>query len=115
MTETDPLVQFFINDRRTPEEVRKSMLIYFSADQVNDAYEKFREIAGSRKYLTPPPMLVKSKVRENEWYIGGDEMPGARFWPSLKQYLRNTKNWECTSSEHLGQTGQFAKVMFSGL
>lgn len=80
MADLDWLVEFFINDRRTPEEARKFLLMNFEPELVSTAYEKFRELAGSKKYLTPPPMLVKSKKRENEWYIGGDEMPGARFW-----------------------------------
>ncbi len=101
MADLDWLVQFFINDRRTPEDARKFLLMNFPVDLVNEAFEKFRELAGSRKYLTPPPMLVKSKIRENEWYIGGDQMPGAKFWPALKLHLSDTKKWETNAIQSI--------------
>lgn len=93
MTDIEWLVDQFINLRMAPEDVRKYLLRQFSEEDVERAYTEFRKRAGTRKYLTPPPMLVRSYKRENEWYPGADNVPDSRFWPSLKNYLLNQKRW----------------------
>jgi hypothetical protein len=88
------LVKQFINSRLTPEDVRKDLLEGgFSEELVNQAFAEFRKLTGSKKWLTPPPMLVEDKTNENNWYPGADLITDARFWPSLKDHLSTAKQW----------------------
>jgi len=93
MPDIEWLVENFMNMRKTPEEVRKFLLKEFPEEVVEQAYEEFRRRVGTRKHLTPPPMLGSEKNRENAWYPGADKIPDARFWPSLKEYLLNQRGW----------------------
>jgi hypothetical protein len=93
MNDLEFLVTIFITHAGTPEDARKLLLQRFPVEVVDKAYEEFRKRAGNRKYISPPPMLVKSKRHENEWYIGGDTVPNAKFWPALRNHLLNEKRW----------------------
>lgn len=91
---TKDLVDFFIASRLTPDEVRKKFLLLGINEQtVDEAFAQFRELTGRKKFLTPPPMLIESKRREDDWYPGADLISGARFWPILKDYLLLKKKW----------------------
>lgn len=97
------LVKQFINSRLTPEDVRKDLLEGgFSEELIDRAYAEFRKLTGSKKWLTPPPMLVEDKSDENNWYPGADLIADGRFWPSLKHHLSNVKQWtpEAVQSIH---------------
>lgn len=88
------LVKQFINSRLTPEDVQKNLLEGgFSQELIDQAFAEFRKLTGSKKWLTPPPMLVEDRTDKNNWYPGADRMPDARFWPSLKNHMLNVKWW----------------------
>ncbi len=97
------LVKQFINSRLTPEDVRKNLLEGGFADElVDQAYAEFRKLTGSKKWLTPPPMLVGDRSDENNWYPGADTISDGKFWPSLKDHLLMVKQWtpEAVQSIH---------------
>lgn len=94
MVNIEWLVKQFINSRLTPEDVRKNLLEGgFPNDLVNQAFEEFRRITGTKKWLTPPPMLVGDRNDETNWYPGADSIPDAKFWPALKNHLLHVKGW----------------------
>lgn len=94
MSFVNHLVQFFITSRLSPEDVIKQLQeAQFSDDAIQDAFLEFKKFAGSRKYLSPPPILVNPEKKDNIWYPGADNMPDAKFWPALRDYLINTKRW----------------------
>lgn len=74
----------------------------FSEESIQNAYIEFKKFAGSRKYLSPPPMLVNADKKDDVWYPGADNMPDSKFWPSLRDYLLLTKKWpnEAVQSIH---------------
>lgn len=91
----DPFVKHFVNSKLTPDDARKGLLeMGIPPEIVDQAYKEFLKLAGKRKYLSPPAMLVENKSRENAWYPGADEFPDARFWPVLRDYLSNEKGWD---------------------
>lgn len=88
------LVKQFINSRLTPDDVRKNLLEGgFSEELVDQAFAEFRKLTGSKKWLTPPPMLVGDRSDESNWYPGADFISDAKFWPSLKDHLLTRKQW----------------------
>lgn len=94
MVDTNPYLNFFKTSRLSPEEVIKQLRsINVPENIIQETYAEFRKLAGSRRYLSPPPMLVRSDKREDLWYLGADNMPDAKFWPALKEYLLNNKKW----------------------
>ncbi len=100
---SNPLVSFFLTSRLTPDDVMKQLReAKFSEESIQNAYIEFKKFAGSRKYLSPPPMLVNADKKDDVWYPGADNMPDSKFWPSLRDYLLLTKKWpnEAVQSIH---------------
>jgi len=100
---SNTLVSFFLTSRLTPEDVVKQLReAKFSEKLIQDAYNEFKKYSGSRKYLTPPPMLVNLDKKNDVWYPGADNMPDSKFWPSLRDYLLLKKKWpnEAVQSIH---------------
>lgn len=94
MVDIEWLVKQFIISRLTPEDVRKNLLEgNFPEELVDQAFAEFRKLTGSKKWLTPPPMLVEDTDDKNNWYPGADSMVDARFWPRLKDHLLTAKRW----------------------
>ena len=94
MADTNPFLQFFITSRLTPEDVIKQLRgANIPESAIQEAYNEFKKFAGSRKYLSPPPMLVRTDKKDEIWYPGADNMPDAKFWPALKEFLLYNKKW----------------------
>lgn len=90
----DPLVQQFINSRLPPNEQYQQLLLLGIPEQsLNKALSEFRRLAGRVRRMTPPPLLAQDEGEQTGWYVGGDKMPRARFWPALKEHLLYGKNW----------------------
>jgi hypothetical protein len=102
MSSSNPYVQFFINSRSTPDEVKKQLrAINVPENYILEAYNEFKKIAGSKKYLSPPPMLINHEKKDEVWYPGADNIPDAKFWPALRIFLQNNKKWPNSAVESI--------------
>jgi hypothetical protein len=93
MSHTEPLVQQFINSRLPPEEQYQQLLQFVDKEKLDEAFAEFRRRAGRVRRMTPPPLLSPEGGEQTGWYLGGDRVPNARFWPALKSHLLFKKNW----------------------
>lgn len=89
----NPLVNIIIQHRGTVNDAKKSLLAAgIPEEKVEEAYQKFLELTGKPKFLTPPPILVENRQKES-WYPGADYYQDAKFWPALRSHLLNNKHW----------------------
>jgi len=93
MSTLEPLIQQFINSRLPPEEQYQQLLQFVEKEKLDAALAEFRKRAGRIRRMTPPPLLSSKDDAYDGWYLGGDQIPSARFWPSLKNHLLREKNW----------------------
>src|SRR5689334_17667381 len=93
MSNIEPLVQQFINSRLPPEEQYQQLIQFVPKDTLDEAFAEFRKRAGRIRRMTPPPLLSPEGGEQTGWYLGGDKIPNARFWPALKNHLLHEKNW----------------------
>ncbi len=85
---SNPLVSFFLTSRLTPDDVMKQLReAKFSEESIQNAYIEFKKFAGSRKYLSPPPMLVNADKKDDVWYPGADNMPDFKILAIFKRLL----------------------------
>jgi len=93
MSNIEPLVQQFINSRLPPEEQYQQLIQFVDKDKLDEAFAEFRRRAGRVRRMTPPPLLSPEGGEQTGWYLGGDKLPNARFWPALKSHLLHNKKW----------------------
>ncbi|MDL1866946.1 hypothetical protein FBR06_06800 [Betaproteobacteria bacterium PRO4] len=93
MSNLEALVQQFINSRLPPEEQYQQLLQFVPQDTLDKAFAEFRRQTGRVRRMTPPPLLSQEGGDQTGWYLGGDKIPHARFWPALKEHLLYRKNW----------------------
>jgi len=93
MSTIEALVQQFINSRLPPEEQYQELSQFVDKDKLDEAFAEFRKRAGRIRRMTPPPLLSPEGGEQMGWYIGGDKIPNARFWPDLKTHFFKKKQW----------------------
>lgn len=93
MQDLEQLVQQFIDSRKPPEETYNNLRPFIAKETLDAALEEFRKRAGRIRRMTPPPLLYSPENSGDSWYIGGDRIPDARFWPALKKHLVEFKKW----------------------
>lgn len=93
MSNIEPLVQQFINSRLPPEEQYQQLLQFVGKEKLDEAFAEFRRRAGRVRRMTPLPLLSPQGGEQTGWYLGGEKVPNARFWPALKNHLLHQKNW----------------------
>ncbi|GAB4523321.1 MAG: Z1 domain-containing protein [Anaerolineae bacterium] len=91
---TDWVYRQFLNSRLLPSDQKKELLEGgFDEEVIESALKKFYERTGQVRQLTPPHMLVEERATSEGWYPGASELPGARFWPALRNHLIESKGW----------------------
>lgn len=93
MSNIEVLVQQFINSRLPPEEQYQQLLQFVPQDTLDKAFTEFRRQTGRVRRMTPPPLLSQEGGDQTGWYLGGEKIPNARFWPALKEHLLYKKKW----------------------
>lgn len=88
------ILNLFLTSRLPFDEQRRALLeVGLDSQAVEDAYSTARNIAKGRRWMYPPPMIGNPDSDADSWYLGADSVTDGKYWPALKRYLSEDKQW----------------------